>query len=134
MIDLVVEWSCAAAVAWLVTRRALPAQASAAHRLWMLVLAYPLLWLAAGRLVPTIAFVLLIGCQQTAPPASRVFPMGPTVAKLKEEGDELARRREWQAAIAIHAQAGGRRAQGVPGFDDNRMRRHLFWRRRMEGV
>ena len=57
MIDLSAKFALAAVVAWLLTRRATPSQAAAAHRVWLLVLALPVLWLLAGALIAPAVFV-----------------------------------------------------------------------------
>ena len=46
MIDLHVKFAIVAALAWIVTRRVTPSNAAGAHRLWVAVVASPLLWLA----------------------------------------------------------------------------------------
>jgi beta-lactamase regulating signal transducer with metallopeptidase domain len=57
MIDLSVKLAAVAAVAWLATRRVTPAQAAAAHRVWMTVLVSPVLWLAAHVLFPPVVLI-----------------------------------------------------------------------------
>lgn len=48
MLDLCIKWTVGAAVAWAITRRVGPANATAAHRVWLLVLLTPAWW-AAGE-------------------------------------------------------------------------------------
>jgi beta-lactamase regulating signal transducer with metallopeptidase domain len=57
MIDLSVKWAIAAGLVWLVTRRTPPVHAAAAHRLWMVVLAVPVLWAAGSLVVAPAAYV-----------------------------------------------------------------------------
>jgi beta-lactamase regulating signal transducer with metallopeptidase domain len=56
MIDLQIKLAIAAAVAWAVTRRVTPGNAASAHRLWLVVILSPLLWLAGGWLVTPVVF------------------------------------------------------------------------------
>lgn len=50
MLDLSIEWTVAAVGAWLITRRAGPANAAPAHRLWLFVLLMPVWWMAGAWL------------------------------------------------------------------------------------
>jgi D-alanyl-D-alanine endopeptidase (penicillin-binding protein 7) len=57
MFDLSVKIGAAAAIAWLATHRITPANAAAAHRLWVAVVVSPLLWLAAGFVLPSVLYI-----------------------------------------------------------------------------
>jgi beta-lactamase regulating signal transducer with metallopeptidase domain len=59
MIDLQFKFAVAVAFAWVATRRVSPANAASAHRVWLLVLASPVLWMVGETLVPPIAFARL---------------------------------------------------------------------------
>ena len=59
MIDLSAKWAIAAGLVWLVTRRTPPVHAAAAHRLWLVVLALPLLWTIGFLVVTPAAYVQL---------------------------------------------------------------------------
>ena len=59
MIDLSAKWAIAAGLVWLVTRRTAPAHAAAAHRLWLLVLVLPVLWVMGSIAVTPAAYVQL---------------------------------------------------------------------------
>jgi beta-lactamase regulating signal transducer with metallopeptidase domain len=59
MIDLIVKMAIAAALAWLFTRRVTPANAAAAHRLWLVVVTSPVLWLAGQSLFAPVAYARL---------------------------------------------------------------------------
>jgi beta-lactamase regulating signal transducer with metallopeptidase domain len=58
MIDLSVKFAAVAATAWLITRHVRPADAAAAHRLWLAVLAAPALWLLGSAIWPPLAYVV----------------------------------------------------------------------------
>ena len=51
MIDVSVKFALVAGGVWLLTRHASPSRAAAAHRVWLLVLAVPLLWFGAAALI-----------------------------------------------------------------------------------
>lgn len=51
MIDLQLKLATAAALAWLLTRHVTPASARHAHRLWLVVIHSPVLWLAGSSLI-----------------------------------------------------------------------------------
>ena len=59
MIDLSVKWAIAAGLVWPVTRRTPPVHAAAAHRLWLVVLTLPALWIIGSLAVPPAAYVQL---------------------------------------------------------------------------
>lgn len=50
MLDLSIKWTVAVVVAWLITRRAGPANAAPAHRVWLVVLLMPVWWAAGAWL------------------------------------------------------------------------------------
>lgn len=57
MIDLQLKLAIAAALAWLVTRRVTPANAARAHRVWLVVVLSPALWLAGEWCFAPVAYV-----------------------------------------------------------------------------
>jgi beta-lactamase regulating signal transducer with metallopeptidase domain len=57
MFDLSIKLAGAAAIAWLATRRITPANAAAAHRVWASVAFSPLVWLAAGFVLPSVLYI-----------------------------------------------------------------------------
>jgi len=59
MVDLAIKWAIAAAAAEIVTRRVTPANAAAAHRIWLLVLLAPVWWAAGEWLVEPVVFAQL---------------------------------------------------------------------------
>ena len=67
MIDLQLKLAVAAAVAWILTRKVTPANAANAHRLWLVVIASPFLWLAGPALIPPVVI---------ATPREGVIPSG----------------------------------------------------------
>lgn len=66
------------------------------------------------KLVISMATIaLLTGCQQAHPIDPARPPMGPTVSRLKQEGDELARRHEWPGALEKYQAAVNRESSNL---------------------
>ena len=57
MLDLSIKWTVAAIAAWLITRRAGPANAAPAHRVWLCVLLMPAWWVVGAWLFETAVLV-----------------------------------------------------------------------------
>lgn len=59
------------------------------------------------RLVASVvaALVLLGGCQQSAPPPASVAPIGPLTTQLKAEGNALAAKGDYEAAVVKYLAA-----------------------------
>jgi beta-lactamase regulating signal transducer with metallopeptidase domain len=59
MVELQLKLAAAALIAWALTRRVTPAAAAHAHRLWLGVLALPVIWVAAMSAVPAVVIARL---------------------------------------------------------------------------
>jgi beta-lactamase regulating signal transducer with metallopeptidase domain len=59
MVDLQFKLAVLALIAWALTRRVTPAAAAHAHRLWLSVLALPVIWFAATSAVPAVVLARL---------------------------------------------------------------------------
>jgi|SRR5215470_5130914 len=57
--------------------------------------------------------VLLLGCQQSPPTNPLAAPMGPDARALKQEGDHLARSRDWAGAAAKYQMALNRESSNL---------------------
>jgi len=55
--------------------------------------------------ITAVIAALALGCQQSPPANPLAPPMGPAVRTLKEEGDQLARNRDWASAATKYQTA-----------------------------
>src|SRR2546425_10256972 len=67
------------------------------------------------RMIALLAVIaaLVLGCQQSRPANPLAPPMGPAVRTLKEEGDQLARSRDWAGAATKYQTALNRESSNL---------------------
>jgi hypothetical protein len=64
-------------------------------------------------LIVAVVAALLLGCQQSPPANPLSPPMGPDARALKQEGDHLARSRDWAGAAAKYQMALNRESSNL---------------------
>src|SRR5215510_14147609 len=63
--------------------------------------------------IAAVVAVLLSGCQQSPPANPLALPLGPDARALKQEGDHLARSRDWAGAAARYQMALNRESSNL---------------------